>query len=299
MRKFLKNILCFSLPLLIVLVFGLLLSFQILNLKFSAELPKVHYIFLGHSQPEGAIDDTYIANSKNLSQGGEAYFYTYQKLKKIIKDNKELKTVFVSFSNNQIEKKMDNWAFDDIHLNQYYSKYSFLMDPQEIFLVAKKNPSYFAQANLASLENNWKTIIKRKNLTDNRNWGGYLLITKTKLDSLKKVNYIGKLKKDHNNELSETSLHYLKKIVNLCKANDKEVVFIRTPYDQDLLKVYDEALFQKIRKNQFPDIPFWDFRDTAISKSGFLDYDHLNQKGAKEFSEILEKRILIFEKTGK
>lgn len=297
MKKFLTHILYFIIPLFLVMLLGLIVSFQILDTKFRAQLPNAQYVFLGHSQPECAIDDSLLPHSKNLSQGGEAYFYTYSKLKKIITDNPQLRTVFISFSNNQIEKKMDDWAFDDSHLNQYYAKYSFLMGSDDLFLAAKSNPSYFLQANLASLENNWKTIIKRKNLTENNNWGGYLAIHKTKLDSLKKVNYIEKIIDEHNDEISETNILYLEKIVKLCKTNNKTIIFIRTPYDKDLLKVYNEKRFQNIRKKYFPEIPFWDFRDTEISKTGFLDYDHLNQKGAKEFSVLLEKRIQNWEKT--
>lgn len=38
-------------------------------------------VILGHSHTECDLDDSLIPHVKNLSQGGEAYFYTYRKLK--------------------------------------------------------------------------------------------------------------------------------------------------------------------------------------------------------------------------
>lgn len=293
MKKFFTNIICFVLPFLLVVIGIFLISGKILRDHFTSALPSVHYIFLGHSQPECAIDDKLITNGKNLSQGGESYFYTYQKLKKILKDNPQLKMVIVSFSNNQIEKKMNDWTFDDIHLNQYYAKYNYMMSVRDISLILKNNPSYFFQANVAGLEINMKTILKRKNLTSDNNWGGYLYVNKSKLDSLKNINYIDEVNKKKDKKISETNILYLKKIVALCKTQKKPIIFIRTPYDKDLLKVYDEQRFQKIRGENFKDIPFWDFRDTYIPEDGFLDYDHLNNKGAKEFSVILNDKIKL------
>lgn len=291
MKKFIGHLIIFIFPALIFLLIAIMISAKIVENNFSSKIPGAEYLFLGHSQTECAVNDALIPKSKNLSQGGEAYFYTYPKLKKLLQDNPQIKVVFVSFSNNQIEKKMDDWAFDDIHLNQYFAKYGFLMGKEDFYLIAKYNPSYFFQANLAALEDNIKTIAKRKSLVEKQNWGGYLPIKHSKLDSLKKVNYIAHMKQNHTNAISENSIQNLEKMVRLCKNSGVQLIFVRTPFDKDLKKIYNENQFQEIRKKYFANIPFWDFRDTPISNDGFLDYDHLNKKGAEEFSLILNDKI--------
>ena len=42
----------------------------------------------------------------------------------------------------------------------------------------------------------------------------------------------------------------------------------------------------------YSNIKFYDFKDMELPDSCFGDLDHLNYKGAKVFSEYLEKEIL-------
>ena len=63
-----------------------------------------HYIVLGHSHAECAYNDQLIENFENFSQSGESYFYTLPKIKEIVRKNPQVKTVFLEFTNNQIEK---------------------------------------------------------------------------------------------------------------------------------------------------------------------------------------------------
>ena len=44
----------------------------------------ITHIVMGHSHSETAINDSLTMNSTNVSESGEAYFYTYIKLKKLI-----------------------------------------------------------------------------------------------------------------------------------------------------------------------------------------------------------------------
>lgn len=291
MKGFLSKTASFVLPFLLILVGSYFALNYLMRKKVNAELKGTEYLFLGHSQPEGAINDSLIPKSRNLAQGGEAYFYTYQKIKKILPVNPQIKKVFISFSNNQIDKKMDDWAFDDEHLNQYFAKYSFAMDLEDINLVLQNNPNYFLQANLAALESNVKFLLKGKKIFENRHWGGYLPVYEVKLDSLKKVNYIAKIKEERIEGLSETNIRYLKKIVQFCRDQNREIIFIRTPFDQDMDRVYSESKFQAIRKKEFGKVPFWDFKDAPLPVEGFRDYDHLNVKGATVFSAIFLEKL--------
>ena len=52
------------------------------------------YVFLGHSHAQAAYNDKLIDSAFNLASSGEAYFYTYVKLNKILEDNSDKKIIF-------------------------------------------------------------------------------------------------------------------------------------------------------------------------------------------------------------
>ena len=154
----------------------------------------VENIILGHSQPECGLNDSLIANTKNLSQGGEAYFYTFTKLKKLIEVNPNLKTVYLSFSNNQLEKKMDEWTFDAVFINDKYPAYFFAMDFEEKNVLWETNPKAVLQAEQLLLKNNLVDLLKyRGKIRPETYWGDYLYLKREKTDSLIQVNCLSRI----------------------------------------------------------------------------------------------------------
>jgi GGDEF domain-containing protein len=100
-----------------------------------------------------------------------------------------------------------------------------------------------------------------------------------------KGNYNAFIKKETSSEISEINLKYLKKIVSLCNQSKVKLVFFRTPIHQKLFESYDEKTFQSIRTKQFNSIAFLDFHDFKLENDEYGDFNHLNFKGAKKFSE--------------
>jgi hypothetical protein len=287
MIRFLKRIGLFVFPLLFLVVSVAFVSKKMINSRTVFALPSTtETLVLGHSQAECALNDSLILGSKNLAQGGEAYFYTYQKLRKLLPENPQVKTVFLSFSNNQIEKKMDEWTYDDQHLSNYFPKYSGQMDAEDYTLLMQHNPKKVMVGELKALKNNLTFILKnKKSYLDNNNWGGYLYLKRNKIDSLLNGNYTAFLKEETSSEISEINLAYLKKIVLLCNQSNVKLVFFRTPIHPKLFDSYDEKSFQNIRTKQFNTIPFLDFHDFKLDNDEYGDFNHLNFKGAKKFSE--------------
>lgn len=286
MIRFLKRIALFVFPLLFLVVGVAFVSKKIINNRPVFTLPPTtETLILGHSQAECALNDSLIQGSKNLAQGGEAYFYTYQKLRKLLPENPQVKTVFLSFSNNQVEKKMDEWTYDDKHLSNYFPKYSGQLDFEDYTLLMKYNPKEVLSGELKALKNNFSFILKnQKSYLSNNNWGGYLYLKRNKIDSLLKANYIRTLKKETTDEISIINLNYLKKIVSLCKQNNVKLVFFRTPIHRVLFDSYNEKNFQIIRNEQFNEVVFLDFHDFKLNNDEYGDFNHLNFKGAKKFS---------------
>ena len=298
MKQFLKNILFFCLPLVVLFIGASIISKIIINTYGIFTVDKsVTTLILGHSQPECDLNDTLIKNTRNLSQGGEAYIYTYQKVKKIIEVNPQIKTILISFSNNQTEELMNKWTYGDAIMESYYPKYSFMMDKQDVSLFVKNNFSSFLSAETKSIASNLKILTNiKKNRLEDRNWGGYLYLIRNKTDSLLKTHDTDILKKQKNNKISKVNIDYLSKIVSFCKLKKIKIVFMRLPVHPKLFAIQDESTFQKIRRTKFNDIPFLDFHNFEATNKEFGDLEHLNHFGAKRFSlffnQLIEQGIL-------
>lgn len=293
MKRFLKRLLLFVVPLLLVAIGVALVSKKIVNSKPVFQLPNsVHSLILGHSQPECAFNDSLISNVKNMAQGGEAYFYTYQKIKKLLPENPQIKTVYLSFSNNQIEPRMDEWTYDDEHVGNYFPKYAGQLDGEDYALLLQHNYKAVLSGELKALKNNLTFLAKGENdFLKNNNWGGYLYLKRNKLDSIIKVNFIQIIKKEFSSSVSTINVNYLEKIVEFCQQKNVKIIFYRTPVHPILFAEYDEQKFQNLRKLKFAQIPFLDFHNFKLSKDEMGDFDHLNYKGARKFSEYFDNFI--------
>lgn len=293
MKKFFIRILSFCLPLLLVFMVSSLLLKKIVNSRIDYSLPKnCNSIILGHSQPESALNDSLILNTKNLCNGGEAYLYTYKKLQIVLEHNPQIKKVYLSFSNNQIEKRMDDWTYDNTHLENYFSKYNFKMSSPDYTKAFKNNFKGTINAEVKGIISNAKSIVKNKKAFENNNFGGYLYLKRFKTDSLINSKFIKKFKKHQTDSISYYNLFYLKEIVKLCNQENIKLFFFRTPIHSVMFSSLNEKHFQSIRKQYFSEIPFLDFHNFLLSNDEFGDFDHLNYKGAKKFSMYFNKEII-------
>lgn len=285
MYKLLKRTILFLLPVLIILI-GLSLLFKnlIKNRSDFSLNSSCTTLVLGSSMTECSFNDSLITNTKNLCNGGETYLYTFQKLKNVVENNPQIKTVFISFSNNQIDGKMDQWTYDDEHLNNYFVKYNFNMTADDYKLIMRNNFPGFLKTEVKSIFENAKTIARRKNMLADNNFGGYLHLKRNKLDSLIKAKYVNVLKSYQSDKKSQINIDYLKKIVAFCSEKKINLFFVRTPIHPVLFGIFDENEFQNVRKTNYPKVPFLDFHNFPMTNDEFGDFDHLNYKGAKRFS---------------
>ena len=109
------------------------------------------------------------------------------------------------------------------------------------------------------------------------------------------------LKKNRKSKISDINIHYLKKIVDLCKLKKVHIFLFRTPIHNALKSTFDELKFQSIRKQYFSNIKYIDNIDFQISNEEFGDLEHLNYRGAKKYSiffnTIVQKNSHIIRKT--
>lgn len=293
MKKLIFKIIIFCLPLLFAVV---ILRTYIIFKKQQPEQyqfdASIENLLLGHSQPECALNDSIIEKSVNRCQGGEAYFYTYTKLKKLLEVNNQIKTVYLSFSNNQIGKEMDKWIYGDIYILDKYPAYFYEMSKNDKFVLIKENFKSVISAESKILKRNLIDLFKNKGqLKEPLYWGEHLPLRHQKVDSLIKENYIEKIEQQNEKGFSTINIDYLKKIVDLCKKENVQLVFFRLPVHELLRETFDEKAFDSIRRKHFNSVLFLDCANYTISNDKFVDFSHLNYKGANEFSEFFNQLV--------
>lgn len=260
------------------------LLFRNENIKLAKN---INTLIVGHSHPECAYNTKYIKNTLNISSSGEAYIYTYFKAKKVIETNPQIKKVYVEFTNNQIDKHMDNWIWDDTHLQYNFISYGLLMDYDALSLLYKKNPSGFVTAFSKGLFNNLLKIVpSKKSKIQYGSMGGFKSTNKifinTKVPKNKKMT-------NSNYQISECNIYYLKQIVKYCKQRRIEVILVRSPMHKTYDVSFSENKYNKILSQKFKDIKFIDNKDFQIPDNGFQDREHLNFTGAEIYSKYFNK----------
>ncbi len=293
MKKFCKDVSVFLFIIATIVVVDVFLQKTLLFKDNNVKLPKKYTVLiLGHSHPAQAYDTNYIKNTINMATAGEAYLYTYFKAKKVIDNNPQIKKVFVEFTNNQIEKGMDNWIWDDIHLQYRIKECWVLLDKEAIKLLYKKNPTGLINAFSKSLFDNLrflfvskKIIIERRGIRKPESNNEVSINSKqlSKSGSRKNIN--------HNLEISEYNILYLQKIVKYCKGKKIEVCLVRSPMHKSYDVSYTEYKFREILRTKFRKVEWLDNKDFPIPDKGFQDTEHLNSYGARIYSNYFNNQI--------
>lgn len=298
MRKFIKLTISFLLLLVITTVALIKTTEYIVDKKANFEFMKnAKYLVVGDSHPECAFNDSLIENFMNLSQSGDSYFYTYFKAMKIIEQNPSIEFVFIEFNNNQLDESMNEWIWSEKYLNFKYPTYSPFMKTPDEKLLAMHNFSAFVNANSLALKTNFERIFSG-NYYYTKDIGGYSYSERDKTDSL--LNKMkGHISPEKKTRISESNLHYLSKLVNLCKEKNKQTFLIRSPVHNAYVGYSNENIYEKIRRKNFSSIETLDFSKFPLANSEFGDLEHLNHKGAKVFSiwfnNLLKKNLLFIE----
>jgi hypothetical protein len=293
MIRFFKNILLFFLISIGIIIFTIVLTnISLSNLKSKHLIDKsVNTLILGHSHSERAFDSDIIPNALNLSQGGDSYFYIYLKVKALIKHNSQLKRIIVNFSNNQIDVRMNQRIWDDLHMGYKFVKLSAYADFDDHLLLLKKNrKSYIPTLFLGTRKNLDILITNKTNLYKTKEWGAYNKSFKTGL-FLKKINKPKPTETSIKPGLSLKNLEYLEKIITICKSNNVDIFLIRTPVHKTYEYLRNDLQFDSIYNKNFKHIPFIDLKDFPLKDSSFQDAGHVNYKGSELLSVFLRDKI--------
>ena len=252
------------------------------------------YIALGHSHPETAFNDSLISNFANFAYSAESYFYTYFKTKKLLLNNRQIKAVFIEFTNNQILKEWDNrWTWDYVNLQDLFPKYLPYMNPSDLKILVYGNYmgviSNLPKTAINNLIEIGTATFTTRDITKHGRFGGFLYLPYARVDSLIAIQQNTELKGEP--ELAKTNIEYLRRIINLCRQKNVQVFLTRSPIHSEWPELKLEARFKEILNSQFYDVEYLDFKDFPFHNKEYGDLSHLNGKGATRFSTFFNSLL--------
>lgn len=283
MRLFLSKIAYMIVSIGILLLVILMIDRTLLNQSHLFVLDKqVHSLILGDSRTKYDLNDKILKNTCNLSNDADSYFYSYLKLKAIVKKNPQITTLILSFSQHNIQKIIEyRWILNDTHINQRLKIYYVLLDPNDFLFLLLQKPK-------ESLVNLFPQILYPLKLMKGRElYGGFSDMDHNNLDEeIKKYPKETEVQKE---EFTESSIEtkYLEKIKDYCKVNQIKLLLINTPLHKTL-NSKQEFLYAYYKKYTW-NVPFLDFSKLALPDSCFSDLVHLSPAGSNYFSHYLEE----------
>lgn len=229
-------------------------------------------LIMGDSQMQRLIAEDFDNKTYNFSSSGEHFYFTFNKLLKLTQnDNCGLKRVFLGVSAH-------NFA-------PIYSKLFQINSPEG----EKSLKSYLYFINIFDSEFLKPEVFYKREMLkaifSGPDWGGEIRSdssnpSKSIIDISYNMHYLSDA---NDNETFKNQIFYLKKIADLCDANNIQLYIISTPYHplykQKVNKKYFNMLSDAI--DRLVDVKYINFLDYKIETTLFADGNHLNVRGSK------------------
>lgn len=297
MKAFFKSSLIFLTPILVV-VFLFFISLTYLS-KHVVNNSKQYYfpsnkelIFLGDSHITFGVIDSLIPSACNLSNLGEPYYYSFQKLKYILK-KQNVKHIVLGFSYHNISSYYDE-LIDGNTSTVFPLKIFFCLDIFEKLRVLKWNKTklfFLLREILYSAERKCSNLYPVDNKYSFSNGFENKLRNQKVIFKNVKSRVISQFFtfKDQRQSFSNKNIYYLKKIISFCKDNNLEIILLTTPLHPEYLRMVPNEFILELKKIIYEnDVELINFENLKLNDSCYAqDGDHLTLKGAKMMTDSL------------
>lgn len=289
MRKFLlRSMVFFGLSIIFLSIFQIILIWpkkRLLTMPQGATT-----VFLGNSTVEGALIDSIIPGTYNFARSAETYDMIYAKLKLLKNYNPKLKNVIVTLDGPILysDTYISHGSPKAVLLEQFSGKdwlnnfkyYSVESDKQFIstlYHFYSIRPMLLYTFGIPGGEENYL--------------GGFRPIERNNLENdLEEIKNGGDLMGYETDLPPWINIYYLDKIVDYCRKNDLDLVFLTTPRHKSIW--YDTRYIDFYNKLDNR-IPLLDFYKEELPDSCYADVTHLNQAGAIYFSKKLKEKLRL------
>jgi len=299
MKKFIKLIIIFSVPILFLLI---IIEFSLRDIpndyKYKKEYlnnnsNELEVLFLGNSHVYFGINPVYInKKSFNASHISQSLDYDLAILKKYEGELKNLKYVIVpidyfSFYSN-LEYGIENWRiknyviyYDMPQKNSFWDNFEILNGKFENNLLRLTSN----QSNITCNTLGWGTIYNSKN---NKNLDDTGLISSKRHTVIK------------DNSIYDKNIQVVNSFIDFANRKNIKLIFITSPayktYSENLNKEQLETSINTINKliSGKTNSKYYNLlNDNSFKKGDFYDADHLNEIGAKKLSIKIDSLLRL------
>lgn len=303
MNKFIKNTFIFITPIIVFLVIMEILTRKIPNDysykknyldKYSNE---IEVLSLGSSHAFYSINPNFIhSNCFNAAHIAQSLDYDVEILKKYEKQSVRLKYIIVPIDYfslyNRLETGVESWR-----IKNYIIYYGF-------------NKSYTFKDNFEILNgkliDNIKRVVKfywyYKSEVSCNKWGwGTEYNSKNKKDLKTTGKAAAKRHAKKDKSFFNENLEAINEIITIAKSKKAKVIFYTSPAYKTYTSQLNKNQLQKTLititniANSNANVRYYNFlNDKSFEEKDFFDADHLNEIGAKKFSQKMDSIIINF-----
>lgn len=285
MKKIIINISIFSIPILLFFI-STLIFYCFTKTEFESKLNEFsdyQCLLMGDSQIQRLDGELISEKTKNIASASEHYYFTYQKLLKIIKNkNHKIDKIILGVS-------IHNFApvFNRLYDIDFPEGKNSLV--KYLYFIRIFDDSDFA----TNFDQLLKPLIS--GIYNTPNWGGFGESTNSNpnLEIINRTFNMHYSIKQKEAKFSYSQRTYLYKIDSLCTENNIDLILVSTPYhfrykekiDASYFVFFSETLSRLNHRYHL------NYMDDKIDPSFMSDANHLNKFGAKIYSKIIKKEI--------
>ncbi|MDN3676895.1 hypothetical protein QWY90_06185 [Flavobacterium paronense] len=293
MRIFIKKTVLFvSIPIVCFTLFIVILEFINYEIATSERLDSsITTVFIGDSHIAQAINDSRLENCVNDAQTSESLYFSYYKLKILLKNNPSIKDVYLGFGYHSVTSYYDKFILGEFS-NAISSRYFSLLPFNEKLRILNANRNDFFSYLKVVVKNDILNILRGRK-TYHGGFANSFSNTKAIEWSIKKRVLTQYYNEGSLSDYSLLNIEYLNKIEELCKKSNVNLILVNTP----IYKLYKNKIPEKfkVKYKQLSEgmkIKILDLSDLLSKEYLFIpDGDHVSQEGALTTTEYISKKL--------
>jgi hypothetical protein len=287
MKLFIKEVTLFILFFVtasIVIIAGILFLNRIC-LKSCRFGEKITTVIAGDSHCMWSIDDSKLSGVRNISLNAEGYFYTYAKLKYLLKQGNKIRKLHLGFSYHNLSGYYDDYIYGRLSL-VFFHRYIDILGFKDYMILFCSNPKNVIRMSPIILRQGVVSLLNR-DCTFLGNFPSEVMLKTLDSEKVKKRIQEQYYRNGSVVPFSRINIEYLIKIIDFCKKNNIEVIALSTPEQTDYCRLipfqYIDAYEQFTKKYN---LAVYNFKGLELPDSCYLpDGDHANSNGAAVVTE--------------
>lgn len=282
MKKYLRKLVLISLLLVLLLVVLGLVRMKIIQ-GHSWKLPEqVHTLFMGASHVNRAVNDSLFKTAMNWASPSERYMFTYIKLQHLLPQNPQIDTVFLELAPTDLWEDTD-YKYHVINEQSKFVKLYWPFFSWQTLSIYKTEPMQVLNIIVSSL-------LDYGDLKQEKWWnhmGGYMA-----QNEIMDIKGVKPNLEPSNGWGNFVNYAYLRKVIEICNDYGVKLLFLETPtYHPEYY--FNQQYFYQAYHDHFSDIDLYDYSQWPINNKYRYDPHHLNNEGARVFTEELKSRFKI------